>query len=198
MAINLLNDVPEEKRFWLADGRLVSSIKDLHNILKSLNKETFDYHVNESKNDFYNWVKDVYGDRQLADDLLECSTKEGIIFCLISRLNQEENVSVLNELPKESLMENIGEARLILNELPKKNVLERVEPKPRKQLITLLDKSLFKKEVKKVPSKAKTKNKAITKPKTDNEKFNKEQIKKFKAESPKDMIKRLKEVYDID
>ncbi len=34
-----------------------------------MSDETFSFHLNESKNDFRNWVKDVIGDEKLARDL---------------------------------------------------------------------------------------------------------------------------------
>ena len=232
--VNVLHNVAEDKKFWISDGRQVSSLKELHNTLEHMNGDTFNYHVNESKNDFYNWVKDVYGDKKLADDLIDCNTKDAVLFCVKSRLEQEEALSLINELPKENTMDNVSETLQILNELPKKNVLERVQPKAKKRLVTLLDPSLLmprkekmalesligvnvlaeklpkkpsvtipipslskNKAVKKQIQPKKVKNTAEIKPQMQNEKFNKSQIKKIKQESAEEMIKKLKEVYDL-
>ncbi len=65
-----LQDVPEDKCFWCVDGRVFRNIRDLAVALKEMSDETFRYHVNEVKNDFSNWIKDVIGDSTLAKTLL--------------------------------------------------------------------------------------------------------------------------------
>jgi len=69
-----LGEVPPEKRFWLPDGKTVKSLSEMAVVLKGLSGETFRHHVNESKNDFSNWVRDVFGDDKLARDLLKSAT----------------------------------------------------------------------------------------------------------------------------
>jgi hypothetical protein len=36
-----------------------------------MSQENFDHHVNNTNNDFSNWIRDVLGDQQLAEDLFE-------------------------------------------------------------------------------------------------------------------------------
>ena len=43
------------------------NMKELENALKTMSYETFSYHANEEKNDFYNWIKDTVGDEELAE-----------------------------------------------------------------------------------------------------------------------------------
>ncbi len=65
-----LQNAPENQVFWMKDGR---KIKNLHELVRELHRadeETFRYHVNEQKNDFANWVKDV-----LKDDILATRIK---------------------------------------------------------------------------------------------------------------------------
>jgi len=62
----LLEDAPEDKRFWLCDGRVLKNLKELEEALRTMSDETYRYHVTSTKNDFYNWIKDVFGDRKLA------------------------------------------------------------------------------------------------------------------------------------
>lgn len=64
-----LGDVPQEKQFWCHDGRYLKNLRELGDVLEQMTDETFRYHVNVSKNDFGNWVRDVIGDDKLSRDL---------------------------------------------------------------------------------------------------------------------------------
>ena len=70
-----MNDVPEDKRFWVCDGSVIKNIDELINTLRSMNDDIFRYHVNENKNDFYNWIRDVIGDRFLANQIKEAKDR---------------------------------------------------------------------------------------------------------------------------
>ncbi|MBS3152008.1 hypothetical protein J4230_01215 [Candidatus Woesearchaeota archaeon] len=178
MGVDILSNVPKDKIFWLADGRSVSGINELYSVLKHLPNELFSQHVNDSKNDFYNWVRDVHQDKKLADDLLECNTKEAMLFCLKFKIEQAESLSILNEIPRENVLEKV------------KNVTAK------KLLVTMLDPAIFQKKVTKPVTKTKN-NKNISVNET-NEKLNKAQIKKIKAETKDQIMQRLKEVYKFD
>jgi hypothetical protein len=65
----LLADVPEDKRFWCADGRALKNLSELGSALNDMTAETFARHSSEDKNDFAIWVRDVIGDKTLASDL---------------------------------------------------------------------------------------------------------------------------------
>lgn len=69
MAMSRLADVPEDKRFWYADGRTLKNLAELEIALTKMSDETFCYHSNEMKSDFSNWVRDVIGDEKLKRDL---------------------------------------------------------------------------------------------------------------------------------
>ena len=68
-AVRFLSAVPEEYVFRCNDGRVMRDIKELAQALNDMSDETFAYHVNETKNDFGNWVQDVIGDKALASNL---------------------------------------------------------------------------------------------------------------------------------
>ncbi len=68
-AEKMLGDVPQEKRFWCCDGRVLKNLLELETALNEMSEETFCYHKNEAKNDFSNWVRDVVGDEKLSRDL---------------------------------------------------------------------------------------------------------------------------------
>jgi hypothetical protein len=86
-ARKILADVPDEKRFWLADGRYLKNLEELEAALVQMSPETFRAHSNAEKTDFSNWVKDVMGDDNLAADLLKCETQEQAARVVAERLN---------------------------------------------------------------------------------------------------------------
>lgn len=75
MARKWLEDVPQGKQFWCHDGRYLKNLPELEAALKQMTEETFRYHVNETKSDFSNWVKDVIGDEKLSRDLQIYTTR---------------------------------------------------------------------------------------------------------------------------
>jgi hypothetical protein len=70
-----LGDVPDEKRFWCHDGKLVKNAGELEKALNNMNDETFHYHAGGGKNDFSNWMRDVVGDEKLANDLTKAKSR---------------------------------------------------------------------------------------------------------------------------
>ncbi len=72
----IIKNVPEDKRFWLCDGRVLKNLKELESALRNMSKGTYDYHVNKEKNDFYNWVKDVFKEKKLAKEIKKSRTKK--------------------------------------------------------------------------------------------------------------------------
>jgi hypothetical protein len=68
-AMSFLGNCPDDKRFWCSNSSVFASLQDLENGLKTMDKNTFDYHVNKDKNDFSAWVYDVIGDVKLAESL---------------------------------------------------------------------------------------------------------------------------------
>ncbi len=59
-----------EKSFYVSDGSVYATLAQLAKGLKKMHPDTFAYHANEQKNDFHNWVKDVFGEQKLAQKLL--------------------------------------------------------------------------------------------------------------------------------
>ena len=55
-----------EKNFWLCDGRALKSLKELAQALKAMDNKTWDYHVTSERNDFANWIEDVFGQKTLG------------------------------------------------------------------------------------------------------------------------------------
>jgi hypothetical protein len=75
IALKMLGDVPEDKRFYCSDGKVLNNLSDLNKALVEMSEETFNYHSNATKTDFSNWVKDVIGDEKLSLDLKKASSR---------------------------------------------------------------------------------------------------------------------------
>jgi len=71
-----LGNVSQEKQFWCHDGRYLKNLQELEAALEQITEETFRYHINETKSDFSNWVRDVIGDDKLSRDLKKNATRE--------------------------------------------------------------------------------------------------------------------------
>lgn len=76
-------DVPAEdvsispdKYFMLSDGTVIRSIKELAMMMDSMSDESFSFHVNDEKNDFASWIRDVFGKEELADSLVKMKCRK--------------------------------------------------------------------------------------------------------------------------
>ncbi|MFC1722548.1 hypothetical protein ACFL0V_00245 [Nanoarchaeota archaeon] len=64
-----LDQVTEEEVFKLNGGGLVSSIPELYRLLPQMDPKIFYFHVNNERNDFSAWIRNVQKDYTLADRL---------------------------------------------------------------------------------------------------------------------------------
>ena len=69
-------DIPAEKYFYVCDGTVIKHLGELPDALRNMHPGAFEYHVNDEKNDFYNWVKDVFDKSGLARRIKNIRTKE--------------------------------------------------------------------------------------------------------------------------
>lgn len=72
---SLKKKAPEERVFVLSSGQQIVSLHQLALELDSISDDVFYYHVNDSKNDFYNWIKEVFEELELAEELLNIRNK---------------------------------------------------------------------------------------------------------------------------
>jgi hypothetical protein len=70
-----LANVAQDKVFWCHDGGVVKNLDELVAALRAMSDETFRYHAAVDNNDFSNWVRDVIGDRTLANQLQKAMTQ---------------------------------------------------------------------------------------------------------------------------
>ena len=59
-------EIDPSKNFWLSDGRVLKSLSELADALETSDISVWNYHVTADKNDFANWVENVFGDKPLG------------------------------------------------------------------------------------------------------------------------------------
>ena len=77
-ALNTLRDVNPSHCFYLCNGAILKNLDDMLNALQNIDDEVYEYHANNEKNDFCNWIKDIVGDAELAFNLKMKSKPEAI------------------------------------------------------------------------------------------------------------------------
>lgn len=71
--------VDDGRFFYVSNGLVLKSLRELINALHSIPDEIFYFHVNSEKNDFANWVNDVLNRRDIADNIRKYYSKKGLI-----------------------------------------------------------------------------------------------------------------------
>jgi hypothetical protein len=72
----VLTDAPQENYFVLCNGQQVKNVKELADALEFLGDDVFGHHVNSDRNDFSNWIHDVFKDEELALNLAGIKDKK--------------------------------------------------------------------------------------------------------------------------
>ena len=82
-----LCDAAPEQCFWINNGPILKNIEELTNALPGMAEDTFRHHVNNEKNDFSSWVRDVIGDQKLANELASSKNRDSALKKIRNRLN---------------------------------------------------------------------------------------------------------------
>lgn len=75
-----------KKHFYLHDGGSLSSLDELFAELQTMDTRVWEHHVNESRNDFANWVREVMKDRFLAKNIEMVKEKDDLLKLLFINL----------------------------------------------------------------------------------------------------------------
>jgi len=86
-AKRFLCDAAPEQCFWVNNGPILKNLAELTDFIPGINVGAFRHHVNNDKNDFSNWIRDIIGDTKLANELLSSKNKESAVKKLRNRLN---------------------------------------------------------------------------------------------------------------
>ena len=100
VGLKLLSDVKEGESFYTVNGLVLNNIRELAALLESIQKEHFDHHVNEDKNDFSEWIKYSVGDEKLAGRMKKAKTPQQMQKLISQRLSElEESLMDYEEHP---------------------------------------------------------------------------------------------------
>ena len=64
------------KEFFAANGLVIRNLNELSQAFESIDDYTFQQHVNAEKNDFAQWVGDVIGHQDLAEQLRASKSRQ--------------------------------------------------------------------------------------------------------------------------
>ncbi|MBI2142677.1 hypothetical protein HYU15_04300 [Candidatus Woesearchaeota archaeon] len=97
----LSKDVPQEVSFWLSDGRIIRSAVELADAARTMSDEVYEYHANQRKNDFADWVRDIIKDEELAYAVRKATDKKGLEDAIGKRLKGQLRI----EEPERTILE---------------------------------------------------------------------------------------------
>jgi hypothetical protein len=75
-----------DRAFILANGEKARNVEELGDKLPGIGEQVYSQHANSQKNDFSSWVKDVYGDKNLANNLAKAKNPAGAAAAIKRRL----------------------------------------------------------------------------------------------------------------
>ena len=87
----LTREVPDHHYFILANGKPVKHVAELASVLDQLEDHIFHHHVSPDRNDFHNWVKDVFDDLELARKILGISDKKRLQLVIYKHMAGHED-----------------------------------------------------------------------------------------------------------
>ena len=82
-------DMSLEKSFWTVDGKVLRNLKQAIRYLEKVKKSVAEYHINKRGNDFANWIRDVYGKKQVAEKIRKVKTPKQIANIIKKILNKQ-------------------------------------------------------------------------------------------------------------
>lgn len=97
MNVNDIQNVPRGKEFIFSDGTKIHNVKELADMLSTINDDVFHQYVNELKNDFCNWIINVVEDQKLAELIAEVKSRPLMYLKIRQHLLQEQNYTKSQE-----------------------------------------------------------------------------------------------------
>ncbi|MFQ5475072.1 MAG: DUF5752 family protein [Candidatus Nanoarchaeia archaeon] len=95
-AVDFLSDVHPEKEFRMHCGKKVKNLREMRDEMDKMDDHIFQFHVNDVKNDFAEWVHHAIGDHDLAHEMRKTKHRQitrtilnGRIFHLTDMLRKE-------------------------------------------------------------------------------------------------------------
>ena len=77
---------PKTKYFWVVDGTVIRSLKELAEAIDAMDNNIFQHHANSERNDFATWVKDVFELENLSRELRTTTSKDRTVITILRHL----------------------------------------------------------------------------------------------------------------
>ena len=84
--VKKIGEAPPDKKFVLKDGRLLKDMVELSHALEHMSDDVFNHHVNSYKNDFKNWITDVFGEKELASQIEKAKTRTDLQLAILRHI----------------------------------------------------------------------------------------------------------------
>ncbi|MBR9675591.1 hypothetical protein GOV05_01130 [Candidatus Woesearchaeota archaeon] len=95
----VLSAVGEEQAFRFSDGSIIRSLGELADKIRSLDEASFSNHVNTQRNDFANWINNVFKDEILGQRISKVLRKDDLITEIKTRLEQAKQTIQIQQSP---------------------------------------------------------------------------------------------------
>jgi hypothetical protein len=82
----LLSRVRPETCFILLGGKNIQTVPELALEIDAMPDDIFYHHVNDARNDFANWIRDVIGDIELAKAVLDTHNRKDTEIVLLRHI----------------------------------------------------------------------------------------------------------------
>lgn len=108
---DILKDVPSHHYFLARNGVTIKNLQELKTAIEQMDDASFKHHVNEEKNDFSEWIKNIIKDEKLAKNILSTFSKEKMMQIIEKRIKEAENKNSENKIiiPPQKQEEKINE-----------------------------------------------------------------------------------------
>jgi hypothetical protein len=133
-------EIKPENYFWLKDGRTIKNLEELSKILENIPQDVFSHHVNDSKNDFANWIRDIFRDKKLAGKLSKKKSAKEIIGCLKEKAERKRAKTVKVTKKKVVISKKIKKNKVRIKS--KKKISKKINKKHRKKKIRVHKKTV--------------------------------------------------------
>jgi len=120
--------IKPENYFFLKDGSAIKSLFELSKELDRMPEDVFRHHANDERNDFSNWVRDVIGDRWLADKMMHVKDKKNMKQLIVEKIQRDVVKEMEKNMPKRrNLVKEITQKpKQVITEIAKKpNIIAR-------------------------------------------------------------------------
>ena len=84
--VKKIGEAPQDKKFILKDGRLLKDMVELSHALEHMSDDVFNHHVNSYRNDFKNWIADVFGEKELAAQIEKAKTRTDMQLAILKHI----------------------------------------------------------------------------------------------------------------